>query len=702
LPRGQPDSNASIMNLVPATITGRFFALRRHRLLDSLQHFWRVSAFVLLALAIAAGYAFLLTSFWAAAPGRPGIDENAYLIAGKNIALTGSPGFLAKDDFQFVDAMWIGTQDQTFAPPIWLPPPLKRLLTAHTESGWFYPKYPIGTPLLNALAIRIAGKASDFAARKAAFTVSPTCTTLAALGMCWLTMMVTESAFYGLLGMIVLITSPAVLQLAEAPNSHAPALFAVVWGMLLLMRFYRGGSAWWGAGGGLLLGFAVMCRYSEALLLFPLYPLDQVLSDTGLKDAHPLLWHLLMACRILPIGPVGIAAMTSIRWRQLKSYLRASVPVISWGIPVGLLLAFNWFSMGHLTGYDATHESGGFTSAEFLRKWDFSVQHIYLYGLFLFAPLGVAGLGLMFRRQRRDALCLTMWFLPGTLLYTSYYWGSQAPGMGYLRFLITVFPPLIIGAMWLLKAAASGWNRAKTSGIAEPLLAGFLTAAAGCIGLIGSLHPLTVQHLGNMNLALSAENSSRAIHDNGKGTGERVIFADEGLFPQFLQYAQFMVDGTWYASDAFEPRMFGGFGFIGLMQNGGASKGPSLVQPERIEHQIQVRRNMTPAMLGARERQVINVALGAGQSVFAILTTDERATMERILSTDKLRLVRRAKWTEPCNVPLDLPDDSSDSQPDTDGPRENLLVPPFDPGRGIFRWAPQSLAVYQILRAVEK
>jgi hypothetical protein len=107
---------------------------------------WRTIAFVVLALAIAAGQAFFLASFWAPAPGRPGIDENAYLVAGKNIALTGSPGFEATDDFQYIDAMWVGTDSQTLKPPIW-PPPLQRLLTAHTKPGWFYPKYPIGLPL---------------------------------------------------------------------------------------------------------------------------------------------------------------------------------------------------------------------------------------------------------------------------------------------------------------------------------------------------------------------------------------------------------------------------------------------------------------------------------------------------------------------------------------------------------------------------
>jgi hypothetical protein len=686
------------MELISSTIPHRPSASRLRSMTDFVARRWRWITFALVAVSIAAGQAFFLASFWAPAPGRPGIDENAYLVAGKNIALTGSPGLLANDDYQYVDAMWVGTDAQTFTPPFWAPQPVLRLLTAHTASGWFYPKYPIGLPLLNAAAIRLAGNASNFAARRAAFAVSPICMTLAALGMCVLTLMVTESPFYSLLAMIVLITAPTVLQLSEIPNSHAPALCAVVWGMVLLMRFYRGGSAWWGAGAGLLLGFAVTCRYSEALLLFPLYALDQVLSDTGLKEAHPILWHFIMACRILPIGPVGIVALSAIRWRQLRSYLRAAAPVIAWGLPVAALLGFNWFSMGHLTGYDTTHESGGFTSEEFIRKWDFSVQHLYLYGLFIFAPLGVAGLALMFRRHWRDALILTMWFLPGALLYTSYYWGSQAPGVTYLRFFLTLFPPLIVGAMCLLQSSSSGSVGKDGIAVAEPLAAGFLAASAACVGLLGSLHVLTIQYLGNVNLAVSAENANHAIIDSDKSATGRIIFADEGLFPQFLQYAQFMIDGTWYASDAFQPQMFGGFGFLGLMQSGDGGKGPSLVQPERIEHMIKVRKNQTPAMLADRERQLIGGALAAGHSVFAILTVNQQNAMERVLAPGKLRLIKRAAWTEPCNVPLDEPEDDSPADFGDDIPRENLLSPPFDPGKGVFRWAPQSLGVYQVGR----
>src|SRR5206468_2925390 len=78
---------------------------------------------VLLALAVvlAAGFFLATRGYWVAAD--PGVDENAYLVAGKLLAQTGSPGFVPPDPYSLVGKMWIGTRE-----------------------GRFYPKYPLGQP----------------------------------------------------------------------------------------------------------------------------------------------------------------------------------------------------------------------------------------------------------------------------------------------------------------------------------------------------------------------------------------------------------------------------------------------------------------------------------------------------------------------------------------------------------------------------
>ena len=55
------------------------------------------------------------------------------------------------------------------------------------------------------------------------------------------------------------------------------------------------------------------------------------------------------------------------------------------------------------------------------------------------------------------ALLLTLWFVPGVLIYTAYYWGLNrggGGGVGYLRFFLTLFPPAIIAACWVMRRAS--------------------------------------------------------------------------------------------------------------------------------------------------------------------------------------------------------------------------------------------------------
>jgi hypothetical protein len=107
--------------------------------------------------------------------------------------------------------------------------------------------------------------------------------------------------------------------------------------------------------------------------------------------------------------------------------------------------------------------------------------------------------------------------------------------------------------------------------------------------------------------------------------------------------------------------------------------------------------------LADRESALISGALDAGQGVFAILTPNEKTAMEPVLKQKHFQLVKRAAWTEPLNIPLNVFDDEDSPrgrrQSSDYFPRETVLVPPFDAGVGIIHWAPESLGVYQILRA---
>jgi hypothetical protein len=608
---------------------------------------WKRRSFLLIALAITGGVWFFLYSFLAPAPGRPGIDENAYLVAGKNIAQHFTTGFKPSDDYQFVGAMWIRTKD-----------------------GWYYPKYPFGLSLLNATTVW-AGH------REWAFAIPPACTAIALLGLFFLAREIVGS-FYAVLAMIVLAMGPVTLQLADLPNSHAPALCFVVWGMFFLWRWWKSGRWQLGLMAGLLLGFAVTIRYTEALLLFPFYSLRVLRADPVTGPGAILIFKVL---GVLPLGPIGIAAISRVKWKNWCSYLTAALPVIAWALPVGALLLFNRFSMGQLTGYDDTNESHGFSINYFVNKWDFSLYQNYVFGLFFVLPLGIAGLILMYRSAARFALLLTLWLLPGAFLYTAYYWGENLPSIAYLRFFLTLFPPVIIAAMWLLHSAAADPRRS----IASPLVAGIITVLTASIGLNGSLGELEREHRGNLDLHYSA---GRIIsHVKPSAGGKPMILADEGMIPQLLQYMQFMVDADWYASDVFAPKVGGGFGLIGFFQKKDDSDAPVLLQRERIEYADSIRKGKTDIDFIRDEQNLMDKALNAGRSIYVILPPEEVDAFRKRFINGKFEMHELEHWTEPCAIHFPEPGD------------RNWLALPVWSNSVMIPWSAQSRTMLEISRA---
>ena len=193
--------------------------------------------FLILALAVAALFFLGTHHFWVAADSN--VDENAYLVSGKLLAQTGSPGYAAPDPYTLVGMMWIGTPE-----------------------GQFYPKYPLGQTLLVATAYKLFGWRSPF-------LINPLLMTLGLLGVFVLIRDVVGS-LGGLLGMIAMAASPVLLAETNDPDSHAAAVFFTTWGMFLLLRWWRTGRHRHAALAGLLLGLSAITRYTEALTLLPM------------------------------------------------------------------------------------------------------------------------------------------------------------------------------------------------------------------------------------------------------------------------------------------------------------------------------------------------------------------------------------------------------------------------------------------------
>ena len=115
---------------------------------------WERAVYALLALLITAGFLYLVLGYWAPGLGMPGIDENAYLVGGRDVARTFSSALHPSSPFAFVGPMWF-----------------------RAENGGYFPKYPIGVPMLDAIAIWIAPGHSVLNA----CLVSPVCASF----RCW-------------------------------------------------------------------------------------------------------------------------------------------------------------------------------------------------------------------------------------------------------------------------------------------------------------------------------------------------------------------------------------------------------------------------------------------------------------------------------------------------------------------------------------
>lgn len=681
----------------------------------ALEPTWQRRVCELLAIAVVVGFFLLVHAHFAPGPGNPGIDENAYLVAGKNFAHHFTTGMHPSSPYAYVGPMWI-----------------------RTDSGWYYPKYPIGVPILNAVAIWISGFHNN-----AAFYTSPVCAALAVFAM-FLLMRAIAGSWAGVLAAVALATNSTVLSLALVPSSHAPAICFSLWGMYVLLRWWRTGRVWLGIAAGLILGFAVTVRYTEGMLLFPLmqWPQEWVQwmkgSGTG-KVAYAVL-------RCLPVGPLGIVALLTIRWKNWRSYVRAAVPLAAWAIPVGYLLIFNRVTIGSLTGYDPTNESIGFTVAEFCNKWETTVQQLHLYGLFFLLPLGVLGMLVMFNKSWwRLGLFLALWFLPGAALYTAYYWGQRTPGVAYLRFFLSLYPPVIASALWLISMAARGLQDRQTAthadggwrwSIAYPVGSAMFIGVVAMVGIHVSLPNLKNQKIYNASLAYISRAFLEAVPAarQQRGRPEPLFFSDDGgVFSRLLMHLQFVGDGEWFSSRAFTNSGGAGLGILGGMgrrppgrdndndpgQNDPDLANPVLIQQERRDFTRQLYANKTQADLTTEEARLINAALDAFRPVHAVLGSAAVSGFTRRMNNEGFDTKQVATWT----VPGAAPTTSASTQPPRD-PRSGGFRPGrppgpgpggmgamlgrtsgglAPPGGGFFRtdMAGQSWMVVQVLRRVE-
>jgi 4-amino-4-deoxy-L-arabinose transferase-like glycosyltransferase len=525
--------------------------------------------FLAVALAAAAGFFAALHAYWV--PADPNVDENAYLVSGKLLAETGSPGFVPPDPYALVGKMWIGTAE-----------------------GRFYPKYPLGQPLLVAAAIRTLGLS-------AAFAVIPLLMALALLGVF---LLVREAAGSpaGLLAMLALALSPVVLAETNDPDSHAASLAFTVWGMFLLLRWWRTGKLAPAAFAGLLLGYSAIVRYTDGLLLLPL--LLVVLFRLGRKPDR-------------------------------RSLGAAAALLAGWAVPIAAQVAFNLRALHSLTGYDTTHESTAFSTGYFAHNWQLTARQLFTLGLPLILPLAVIGLALLTWRQRRLGIVLWAWLLPNLLLYTAYYWALENDGVNFLRFFLSVFPPLALGLGWLLTRPLPGpvW----ISRWAQPVVALALVLVCGVYGA-RAIAPLLASDRGDRQAARAVGEATLASAPAGSA-----IFGPQNALLA-LQYAG---DYRLYSRTLFVRRAILELGQID-------PKRPNALQPERAQALFRRLGGLSNPDLLRLQRNLMAAALASGRRVFLIAPAAANRAWLRFADPDldasdgKSFAIRpAASWTAP-------------------------------------------------------
>lgn len=397
-----------------------------------------------------------------------GVDQNGYLVGGKQVSRTlmprqtptvpGQPATF--DPHAFVANMWVAGAN---------------------DAKSFDPKYPIGLPLLYALTIWATASGTTLA-----FYVSPAAMALT-LPAVFLVVRRFAGTFGGLLALLAFATSPLTAALTNNPNSHAVTLCLATWGMAAVLQWWHAGGRRWAVLGGLLVGCATTVRYTEGMLVLPLIWAAITRAKWGspqpfAKDAFP---HVVGATHAspgnadrparathatplqptrhadLPVDP-GIAQTSEharpidyetpnlqrpSRFRRMASRcFEPMLLIVAWSMPVLFLASYNLLLLGTLTGYDSTKESTGFGWTYFFENWETLLRNMGSLGLFLLLPLAVVGLIRMAWQDARRAVFLLLWAGPCLGLYSFYYWGPD--GVGILRFVFTALPPLLAGAFW--------------------------------------------------------------------------------------------------------------------------------------------------------------------------------------------------------------------------------------------------------------
>ncbi len=315
-------------------------------------------------------------------------DADGYFAQARLIAETGQFTFAAESPVQYLGMHWL-----------------------EVRSGAFISRYPMGFPLLMVPPWVVFG-------RDAAFLVNPLLATLT-LFLLFLLCRRWASEPLALAAVLVLGLNPVFNGFTLMYFAHTAAAFVLLLGFRLLVLWSDQGSAWIALSAGLVLGFLPLVRYAEAA--------------AGLGIA-------------VFLG----ATMITRPDRRMSGFLVGAGALL----PLLILLLFNQahFDAFWKTAYALTGEQS--LSLRYLPdNWAGYLKSLMTDGAgLLFVPgiIGLIGMTLA-PRSRWAGLSMLTVCLGLVFVYACYYFSSgRAVAGGNVRFLIPVFPFLLIGSMFFL------------------------------------------------------------------------------------------------------------------------------------------------------------------------------------------------------------------------------------------------------------
>lgn len=322
-------------------------------------------------------------------PVYTGVDPNGYHGSARCYLEKGDFGYDPADDFTFIGRMWV-----------------------LSDNGRYYAKYPPFYPWLCAEAQRFFGRGADLWLNP--FFILMTLPGIYLLGRAF------GLGRWSIAGPLILAVNPVFIFYGLRQVSHPSSLFFITWGYALLgLGLYNKKRYWMITAiisAGLMIGFSAGIRYTNVLLVLP----GLFLTVIALKEK-----------KYLPL--ISLLAGIAVPWLVLGF--------------------FHWEAFGApwRTGYDLTSEQGGFSLRYFLDNVRFYIMGISGEGLGPVLLPAVAGYLLLCRKKPISAVFLGLWIWPLLLLYIAYYWAPDQRHIGFLRFLLPVFVPAILLAVYLAK-----------------------------------------------------------------------------------------------------------------------------------------------------------------------------------------------------------------------------------------------------------